>query len=179
MCFGSQTAKPATGASRIQRPTAGQAEYLNQLLEEFTLRVRIPLTIYINICIHIYSAICMYVFLYLYWTNRLPPQLAKGGTRWDQWCSYVSVSAVFSVCIDPWGQLYVYVHIYTCCMRVFVCVPMGNTCSASLLARPGDMKLNQPCLWQATGFHISQTISTGTHFFQKTARTVWCLQNGF
>lgn len=37
------------------------------------------------------------------------------------------------------------------CVCLHVCVPTGNTCSASLLVRPGGVEQQQPCLSWAVG----------------------------
>lgn len=109
------------------------------------MNIYIPLFIYIYICV------------YTYCTNRLPSWLARRGIMWDRWCLWgVCECCVFCLHWPAWPAVCIYICMYRCSIHMFVCVPVGNTYSASLLTGPGDMKLQQPRLWQATGFGSSQ-----------------------
>lgn len=69
-------------------------------------------------------------------------------------CVWVLCFLSALICVT--SRVYIFVCIavvYTC---LCVCLWGIHTYSASLLAAPGDMKLRQPCLWQATGFGRSQ-----------------------
>lgn len=62
-------------------------------------------------------------------------------------CLCESMWLAICVCIYP------YIHCSTC---VVPYVPVGNMCSALLVAGPGNTELQQPCLSWATGLGTPQ-----------------------
>lgn len=63
---------------------------------------------------------------------------------------FVLVGVLFSICAYLCGWLCLYVYVY--CICAFMQVPIVNTCSALLLAGPGNMQLLQPHHYWTIGF---------------------------
>lgn len=79
----------------------------------------------------------------------LYPDQTQREVEWRHWC-YVHVDAL---CVYLWLAWLPVCILYLCCIYLFLCVPMGNICSASLLVRGGDMELKQSLLCWATRFN--------------------------